>query len=120
MLKTCAKRLYLLFALPGAALAGEADVLDVVVSCNATCRFDVTVKHADGGWDHYANAWEVVAPNGEVLGTRTLHHPHVDEQPFTRSLGGVEIPQGVTEVVVRAYDSVHGDGGHEFTVSIPR
>lgn len=33
------------------AFAGEADVLDVDVSCNceSVCRFDVTVKHADDG-----------------------------------------------------------------------
>ena len=43
----------------------------------------VTVQHADTGWDHYADAWEVLAPDGTVLGTRTLLHPHTDEQPFT-------------------------------------
>ena len=47
---------------------------------------------ADSGWDHYANRWEVLEPEGQVIATRTLLHPHVDEQPFTRSLSGIHIP----------------------------
>jgi hypothetical protein len=103
------------------ALAGTADVVGVEVSLAAdgTYRFDVTVRHADEGWDHYADAWEVVAPDGTVLGTRTLLHPHENEQPFTRSLSGVAIPEGITEVVIRARDSVHGYGGAERRVTLP-
>ncbi|MBW2488368.1 MAG: hypothetical protein JRE72_13180 [Deltaproteobacteria bacterium] len=57
--------------------AGEADVLKVDVKpagANA-CQFSVTVHHDDKGWEHYANKWDVVAPDGTVLATRTLHHP---------------------------------------------
>ena len=105
---------------PAPAAAGEADVVDVRASRSGdgTWRFDVTVRHADTGWDHYADAFEVVAPDGSVLGTRTLLHPHVDEQPFTRSLAGVAIPDGMTEVTVRAHDSVDGYGGAEMTVTL--
>jgi hypothetical protein len=78
----------------------------------------VTVKHDDEGWDHYADRWEVLGPDGEVLGTRVLYHPHVGEQPFTRSLGGVEVPEGVEKVVVRARDSVHGYGGKDVLVEL--
>jgi hypothetical protein len=49
------------------------------------------LRHGDTGWDDYADGWRIETPAGEVLGTRVLHHPHVEEQPFTRSLGGVEI-----------------------------
>lgn len=108
-------------AAAGPGLAGEADVVAVEVrkEGGGQYRFDVTLRHADTGWDHYANAWEVVTPDGKtVLGTRTLFHPHVDEQPFTRSLSGVKIPAGVAEVIVRAKDSVHGFGGKEMTVRI--
>jgi hypothetical protein len=103
------------------AQAGEADVVDVEVSRSddGTWSFNVTVRHADTGWDHYADAFEVVAPDGSVLGTRTLLHPHVDEQPFTRSLSGVEIPAGIGEVTVRAHDNVDGYGGAEMTVALP-
>jgi hypothetical protein len=81
-----------------AASAGEADVEAVKATraADGTWRFDVTVRHADTGWDHYANRWDVVAPDGTILGTRTLLHPHENEQPFTRSLSGVSIPEGVT------------------------
>lgn len=104
-----------------ASLAGEADVMKVDVGCSGeTCRFSVTVAHADEGWDHYADKWEVLDADGTVIGTRELAHPHVDEQPFTRSLGGVEIPAGLDRVTVRAHDSVHGYGGEALAVEIPR
>jgi len=76
----------------------------------ATWRFDVTLRHADTGWQHYADGWRVLDPAGNVLGYRKLLHPHVDEQPFTRALGGVRIPAGVTRVLIRPHDLVHGDG----------
>jgi len=103
------------------ALAGETDVLDVVVACNSesVCRFDVTVKHDDEGWQHYANRWEVLSPDGEILATRVLAHPHDNEQPFTRSLANVSIPSDLLEVVVRAHDLQHEYGGKEFVVKLP-
>ncbi|MEL7480029.1 MAG: hypothetical protein AAGJ29_00565 [Pseudomonadota bacterium] len=112
--------LTLTLALP--ASAGEADVVDVDIRPNPDGTFfiAVTVQHADEGWDHYADAWQVVAPNGDVLATRVLAHPHVTEQPFTRFLSAVEIPADVTEVTVRARDSVHGLGGETLTVTVPR
>lgn len=104
-----------------AAGAGEAEVLEARAEREAggTFRFAVTVRHADQGWDHYANAYEVLAPDGSVLGTRVLRHPHVDEQPFTRRLRGVEVPEGVARVRVRARDSVHGHGGETREVLLP-
>jgi len=105
----------------GTAYAGEADIVDVRVRMTGkdTFSFDVTVRHADEGWKHYADKWDVVAPDGTVLGTRTLYHPHVDEQPFTRSLSGVKIPGSIKEVTVRAHDSVHGYGGKTLIVAVP-
>ncbi len=104
----------------GIALAGEADVTLVKIeTAGGRYRFDVSVRHDDEGWDHYANRWEVVGPDGEVLATRVLRHPHVDEQPFTRRLAGVEIPAGVRHVTVRAHDLVHGFGGKKLRVEVP-
>lgn len=103
----------------GPALAGEADAISAKASqSGGTWRFDVTVKHGDTGWDHYADAWRVVGPDGDVYGTRTLYHPHVNEQPFTRSLSGVAIPSGVSEVTIEAHDSVHGWGGAKAKVKL--
>jgi hypothetical protein len=104
------------------ALAGEADVTDVVIrkAADGSYAFDVTLRHADEGWQHYADGYEVLAPDGSSLGVRVLHHPHVEEQPFTRSLSGVAIPDEVAEVRLRARDSVHGYGGREVVVAVPR
>jgi len=104
------------------AWAGEADVVaaEAVREGAGVYRFNVTVTHADAGWDHYANKWDAVAPDGSVLGTRELLHPHENEQPFTRSLGGVAIPDSVDRVTLRAHDSVHGYGGREITIRLER
>ena len=100
----------------------QADVVGVKVSKTGArvYRFDVTVRHDDTGWDHYADRWEVRGGDGTVLGVRELAHPHEDEQPFTRSLSGVAIPEGADQVLVRAHDKVHGYGGAEMTVDVPR
>lgn len=110
----------LLVAWTVVAWSAEADVTDVKATQTAAnnWRFDVTVAHADEGWDHYADLWEVVAPDGTVLGSRVLAHPHVNEQPFTRSLSGVAIAEEIGTVTVRARDSVHGFGGAEMTVDL--
>ncbi|MDF1791660.1 MAG: hypothetical protein P1U88_07120 [Thalassobaculaceae bacterium] len=111
----------LLLAAGTPGLAGEADVVGVEAHRNGdTWSFDVTLRHDDTGWDHFADKWEVVASDGRVLATRTLHHPHVDEQPFTRSLGSVVIPESVATVTLRAHDNVHGYGGAVMTVELPR
>ena len=104
-----------------AVYAGEADVIEVNVkrAADGTYEFAVTVRHSDEGWKHYANKWDVTAPDGTVLGTRILAHPHVDEQPFTRSLSGVKIPENLDEVILRAHDLVHGYGGKTVTVAVP-
>lgn len=106
---------------PTVAAAGEVDVVNAVAekTDDGIYRFTVTLRHADTGWDHYADRWEVVAPDNTVLGRRKLFHPHVDEQPFTRSLGNVRIPPGITEVTIRGHDSVHGFGGKEMTIKLP-
>jgi hypothetical protein len=90
--------------------AGQVDIIAVesVQTSTDVYRFDVTLRHADTGWDHYADGWEVLTIEGKPLAERILYHPHVDEQPFTRSLSGVRIPPGETKVIIRARDKVHG------------
>lgn len=68
----------------------------------------VTLRHPDTGWDHFASGWEVLAPDGTRLGYRELAHPHVDEQPFTRSLAGVEIPDGLDHILIRPRCTLDG------------
>jgi hypothetical protein len=99
---------------------GCADVIAVGITAQATgYQVSATISSPDTGWDKYADAWVVRTLDGEVLGTRVLAHPHVDEQPFTRSLGGVEIPEGVDRVEVAARDSVEGFCGETVVVELP-
>jgi hypothetical protein len=102
--------LVLLSGVSNTASAGDVEIVHTRFrnSGGGDWSVDVTLRHADSGWDHYADAWRVVAGDGTVLGTRTLYHPHETEQPFTRSLGGVEIPAAMTTVYVEAHDKVHG------------
>ena len=111
----------LALVMPPAAHAGEVETVDVEVRAQGNDRFafHVTLRHGDTGWEHYANLWKVVGPDGRVLGKRVLAHPHVNEQPFTRSLSGVEIPSSISEVTIRARDSVHGMAARTYTVDVP-
>ena len=103
-----------------ATLASDVEIVDVQASqSGGAWRFDVTLRHADSGWEHYADGWEVLAPDGSSLGMRVLAHPHVNEQPFTRSLGGVMIPDGTTNVVIRARDNVDGWTAEAFAFTLP-
>lgn len=83
-------------------------------------RFDVTISHPDTGWEHYADAWRVLDMDGNELGLRILAHPHVDEQPFTRSLSAVKIPEDVTTVEVEARCLVDGWSGVRTRVKLDR
>lgn len=104
----------------------NADVEFVrAVNNGDTWTFHVTVRHPDTGWEDYADGWDVVLPDGTVLKsnaddpfTRLLLHPHENEQPFTRSQSGLTIPDGVTEVTVRAHDLVDGFGGAVVVVDL--
>ncbi|MEP4198457.1 MAG: hypothetical protein ABJL99_22790 [Aliishimia sp.] len=82
-------------------------------------RFDVTISHGDTGWDDYADGWRVLDMDGAELGMRVLHHPHVNEQPFTRSLSGISIPSSVKQVQIEARESVGGWSGAILTVPLP-
>lgn len=112
------KAALLLALIPSFAFAGEAEITNISASkSGGTWQFDVTIKHGDTGWDHYADGWGVYSEDGTELGYRVLAHPHVNEQPFTRSLSGVKIPRETKTVFIRPRDSVHGVGdGVEFTL----
>lgn len=100
--------------------AGEADVIDARAEWqdDGRLRVTATLRHGDEGWDHYADRFEVLTADGSVLATRELAHPHVHEQPFTRSSGAFDVPEGISVLTVRARDSRHGFGGAEFTLDI--
>ena len=101
------------------AHAGEVSIVEVTVECPSSCTFSVTLEHTDEGWHHYANQWDVLTLDDKLLKSRVLYHPHEREQPFTRSLSGVSIPEGVSKVKIRARDSKHGYSEQAFIVDIP-
>lgn len=65
---------------------------------SAGTSFAVTIQSSETGCDRYANWWEVITEEGTLLYRRILAHSHVDEQPFTRSGGPVEI--AADEIVI--------------------
>jgi len=92
--------------------------VEAVQSTDGQWCIYTTVRHNDEGWEHYANAWQVLDGQGNELAWRLLAHPHDDEQPFTRDTCNVTIPPGVTKLVVRAKCKVHGFGGQRVTVDL--
>ena len=91
------------------ARAGDVEIKEVYLhQQGSSWQAQVTLLHADTGWEHYADAWRLVDANGKQLGNRVLYHPHVNEQPFTRSLSGIDIPAGTDVIFVEAHDKQHG------------
>jgi len=111
--------LFALMLVTASLTAGEVTIVDVRVECPSTCTFAVTLEHADEGWNHYADQWDVVTLDGQLLKSRVLYHPHENEQPFTRSLSGVPIPAQMKQVKIRARDSRHGYSPREVVVDLP-
>lgn len=100
--------LFMLFV-TNMAIAGQVTIKHAdFEKQGASWTIAVTLQHADTGWDHYADGWRIVMEDGKVLGHRTLYHPHVNEQPFTRNLSGVVIPPEINIVFIEAHDKVHG------------
>ncbi|MDC0739200.1 hypothetical protein N6L24_13010 [Cognatishimia sp. SS12] len=99
----------LLTMLAAPALADPPVIEEVRATLQGTTwRFDVTLSHPDTGTEHYADGWRILDPDGNELALRVLYHPHVNEQPFTRSLGGVVLPDGISEVGIQARCNVDG------------
>jgi hypothetical protein len=83
--------------------------------------FSATVSSSETGWDKYADEWRVLSDQTgmvTVFGTRALLHPHVEEQPFTRSMSGVLVPETFHTVKLVARDSVLDYCGDAFELNI--
>ena len=91
------------------AMANQVEIVKVMIEPAANrWTFHVTLKHNDTGWNHYADDWRIVDEKGHVVGDRKLWHPHVGEQPFTRTLANVLLPKGAEILYIEAHDKVHG------------
>ncbi|WP_299685309.1 hypothetical protein [uncultured Tateyamaria sp.] len=110
----------LLLASPALAEAPVIETVTITHTGDDTYRFSVTIRHPDTGWDHYADGWRILDMDGNELGVRVLFHPHVNEQPFTRSLDGVQIPAGTKQVQVQARDLPAGWNDSTTVVDMPQ
>lgn len=107
--------------LPKSTNYNFAQVLSVTITNKGgnSYLFSVTLKHNDQGWNHYADAWDVIdADTGKVLATRVLQHPHDKEQPFTRSLSNIVIPSTTKKIIIRGKCNVHGYGGKTIEIGV--
>ena len=96
------------------------EIVDVVATRagDGSWTFDVTVSSPDDTPERYADGWRVVGADGTVYGEHTLTHDHANEQPFTRTQSGVDIPDEVDEVTIEGRDLVNGFGGRSVTVTL--
>jgi hypothetical protein len=95
-----------------------ADVVSVAIQGEpGALEFKVGVRSLDKGCEQYADWWEILDTDGRLLYRRVLRHSHVDEQPFLRSGGPVDIaPDRI--VWVRAHMHPTGYGGQAMKGSI--
>ena len=116
----CSAALVLVAALAVPSAADEAEIVAATAErLGDRWTFSVTLRHGDTGWDDYADGWRVVLEDGTSLGERTLLHPHVEEQPFTRSLAGIRVPEGIRRVFVEARTNTGGWGAVRLPLDLP-
>jgi hypothetical protein len=96
------------------------DVIDAEATVSSSgWNFAVTVSSPYDSPDRYADGWRILGPDGTEYGFRLLTHDHASEQPFTRTLDGVEIPDDVTTVTIEGRDQEFGFGGATFELTLP-
>ncbi len=91
-----------------------------ILDDDGTWTFSATLSSPYDTPARYADAWRVRDEDGTVFGIRELAHDHADEQPFTRSQSGIEIPDDVAVVIVEGRDQLSGWGGATVTVTLER
>ena len=101
-----------------ATTEGLAQITNVTTSSEENqYTFNVTIASPDLGCNQYANWWEVIDLNGNLIYRRVLGHSHVEEQPFTRSGGPVSISKD-TKVYIRAHMNTTSYGNVVFAGSV--
>ncbi len=113
---------------PSGALDVYANVVAITVSGTpGGFTFAVSIESADIDCDQFADWWEVISENGELIYRRILTHSHTDENGttdadapgnrFTRDGGPVEI-SNTDVVLVRAHMNNAGYIGAVFRGSV--
>jgi hypothetical protein len=109
---------------PVLAQTGEPkfpDVIDVKVTPKGGGRFDVAVTMTSP-YDtatRYADAFRIVTLDGAQLGIFVFAHDHATEQPFTRALSNVAVPESIKTIRIEGRDMVSGYGGRFMEVVLP-
>jgi len=96
------------------ALPGAADVIAATArqAADGSWSFEVTMRCDDRGADYFCDRFEVLTPTARVVGVRRLLHDHTDEQPSTRDLQGVHVPDGFPRgVLIRGHHHIRGYDG---------
>lgn len=89
-----------------------ANVVSVAITGQSNqYQVSVGISSPDTGCEQYADWWEALSEDGELIYRRVLLHSHVNEQPFTRSGGPVDIEED-TVVYIRAHMNIDGYGGN--------
>jgi hypothetical protein len=95
-----------------------ADIISVsVVGEPNNYTFSVGISSPDTGCDQYADWWEVLSEDGNLVYRRILAHSHVNEQPFIRSGQPVQVEANAI-IYVRAHMHPGGYGGAVFKGSV--
>ena len=80
--------------------------------------FQVMISSPYASAERHTDAVRVIGDDGVVYGILELTHPHAGQQPFSRTLRDVEIPESVTKVIIEGRDSTYGWGGEVVTLAI--
>ena len=102
------------------SLANDNMAMIVGVECTGqpnNYTLSVSIQSPDTGCDQYADWWEVFTPDSTLIYRRILAHSHVDEQPFTRSGGIVDIG-ALDFIYVRAHMNNTGYGSQVYSGNV--
>ena len=97
----------------------DVEAVEATLAEDGSLTLAVTLSSPYDTPERYADGWRILTPDGTEVATHTLGHDHANEQPFTRTQSGVEVPDGVTELVVEGRDLANGYGGETVTVQVP-
>lgn len=79
----------------------------------------VTIQHDDSGWDHFADGFEVQAPDGTRLGYRELTRPNVGQRTQDVDMTGLKLPEGIGYVLIRTRCSLVGWAAEPVRLDLP-
>lgn len=95
-----------------------ADITEVTAQGDAgNYTFYVTIASDETGCKQYADWWEVLSNDGQLIHRRILAHSHPTDQPFTRASSPVNI-QAEDTVYIRAHMNKDGYTGAVFKGSV--